>query len=221
VLDLLFQNLTIDEIIVRALVILIAMTVHEFAHNYVGYRMGDPTPRDMGRLTLNPFVHINWIGWLMFTFVGFGILGSAPISEHRMRDRRWGFLAAVAAGPISNLLLAVVFAIPLWFNFRWGTPDPRHFIPTIGQFLQAGVQWNLLLFLFNLIPLYPLDGWHIMLKLLPPDLSYNLQRYQQESMYALFGLIILSFIIPSLNILGLIIGPPLSFLYRLLVFRSF
>jgi hypothetical protein len=111
------------------------MDIHEVAHNYVGYWMGDPTPREMGRLTLNPLVHINWIGWLMWVVIGFGILGSAPISEGRMRNRRWGFLAAVAAGPFSNLALAAVsallFRIGLFHEVGFGQKD---IIPNLNQF---------------------------------------------------------------------------------------
>src|SRR6185436_15049033 len=106
-------NLTPEQIIVRLLVLGIGMTIHEFSHNYVGWRMGDPEPARQGRLTLNPLVHINWIGWIMFALIGFGILGSAPISPYRMpvENRRWRWLAAVAAGPLSNLGLAIIFAI--------------------------------------------------------------------------------------------------------------
>ena len=103
-------NLHPITIIINLVVLGAAMTVHEFAHNFVAWKMGDEVPKLQGRLTLNPLVHINWIGWLMFAIIGFGILGSAPISPQRMRDPRKGFLAAVAAGPLSNLALAVVFA---------------------------------------------------------------------------------------------------------------
>ncbi|MCL4254539.1 MAG: site-2 protease family protein, partial [Anaerolineae bacterium] len=78
--------------------VLIGMTVHEFAHNYVAHLMGDPYPKRSGRLTLNPAVHIYWPGFIMFLLLGFGILGTAPISAQRMRNPRWGYLAAVAAG---------------------------------------------------------------------------------------------------------------------------
>jgi Zn-dependent protease len=198
------------------------MSVHEFAHNYVGDRMGDPTPRDTGRLTLNPFVHINWLGWLMFVVIGFGILGSAPISEERMRDRRWGFLAAVAAGPLSNLLLAMVCAIPFWLGMQpVSFFEMRQIIPTIQQFLYFMVVWNVLLFIFNLLPFFPFDGWHIVRKLLPPELAYTWEKYRNESSMLFFGLLILSFLGPSLginlNILGLIIGPPVNFLLNLLI----
>ncbi len=216
------QSLSIAGLLTNALVLLIAMTIHEFAHNYVGYKMGDPTPRDMGRLTLNPFVHINWVGWLMWVVIGFGILGSAPISEYRMRDRRWGFLAAVAAGPLSNLALAVVCAIPFYLGLVGRSfPGDRAFFPTLSDFLTAMVYWNILLFLFNLLPVFPLDGWHILRKLVPPDIGYQMEKYQQQVMFVFVALIFLSFISPRLNILGYIIGPPFNFLFNLLAPWSF
>lgn len=207
-------SLTPEQLIANIIAVLLGMTVHEFAHSWVADRMGDPTPRSLGRLTLNPLVHINWIGFLMFVLVGFGILGSAPIAPWRMRNPRWGALAAVAAGPLSNLLLAVVFAIPLRLLF-----SPRDVLVAL-QFggmenlpviiLLQIVFFNVLLFIFNLIPLYPIDGWRIVLSLLPPDLADWWNRNQQTSQLIFFGLILISIFplrgIP--NILGLLIGEP-------------
>ncbi len=220
---MLFGNMpSIAELLTRVIVILIAMDVHEFAHAYVAYRMGDTTARDMGKMTLNPFVNINWFGFAMFVLVGFGILGSAPVTAARMRDRRWGLLAAVAAGPLSNLLLAIIAAIPFQLGLRpelTGQNDlVSGFIPNLNSVLYAMVWWNLLLFLLNFLPLPPLDGWTVLLKLLPPDLSYQLARYEREATYVFFGLILLSFI--GVNILGYVFGPPLIFLRNLLVFRQ-
>lgn len=213
---MLLGSMNIAWMISAALVLLVAMTIHEFAHNYVGYRMGDPTPRDMGRLTLNPLVHINWIGWLMWVVIGFGILGSAPISEHRMRDRRWGFLYAVAAGPLANLALAVVmgilFRLGIW---RLDYPGPRDIIPSLNVIMFAMFQFNLWLFVFNLIPVFPFDGWHILRKLLPPQQASILERYQNESMYIFLGLILLSFV--GIPVIWWIIGPPIEFLTRVLL----
>jgi len=193
------------------------MTVHEFAHNYVGYLMGDPTPREQGRLTLNPLVHIYWPGWLMWIVLGFGILGSAPISEYRMRDRRWGYLAAVAAGPFSNLLLAIISGIPFWLGMTPSRPGPNAFIPTLPQFMFGMVLWNVTLFIFNLLPVFPFDGWHIVRKLLPHDLAYTFEKYRQESLYVLIALFAISFITQGrIDILGWIINPPILFLLRLL-----
>lgn len=214
----LFGNLSIPELLSRAIVLLIAMTVHEFAHNYVAWRMGDPEPARQGRLTLNPLVHINWIGWLMFVLIGFGILGSAPISPYRMPNdnRRWRWLAAVAAGPVSNLILAVISAIILriiGFQTLFTLPE------IVQNVLLGMVFWNILLFVFNLIPLFPIDGWHIVLALLPPDLASTWQRHAQTSQIVFIGLIFLSFIplggIP--NILGLLISQPTYQLYQFLL----
>lgn len=220
---LLSGNLSPELIIANLLVLLVAMTVHEWAHNFVAWKMGDPEPKIQGRLTLNPFVHINWIGWLMFALIGFGILGSAPISPYRMpyQNRRWRWLAAVAAGPVSNLILGVIFAVVLRLvlNSSFASSD-TFFSNLIITILNQGVIFNLILFFFNLIPLFPLDGWQIVLALLPPDLAHTWQKYQQVSYYAFFGLILLSFIrLPGIpNLLNLLVYQPTLALYQLLVF---
>ncbi len=211
------SDLNVARLVNFAVVLLIAMTIHEFAHNYIGYRMGDPTPKAQGRLTLNPLVHIYWPGWLMWVVIGFGILGSAPISEHRMRDRRWGYLYAVAAGPFSNLLLAAFVAILYRFHL-WGLAagyDRRQLIPNFDQFMTTLFILNLELFLFNLLPFFPFDGWHILRKLLPPSQAQVLERYQNESTIAIFILIALGFF--NIPILSWIIDPPLTLLWRLLL----
>ncbi len=211
-------NLTPQDILIRLIVLLVGMTVHEFAHNYVAWKMGDPTPARTGRLTLNPMVHINWIGFLMFVVIGFGILGSAPISPYAMpvENRRWRWLAAVAAGPVSNLLLAIIFALiirVLGLNTLIGLPE------IASQLLIQMVSWNVLLFVFNLIPLFPIDGWQIVLALLPPDLASTWQRHAQTTQLIFFGLLLLSFVpLPGIpNIFALLIGQPTQQILRLLL----
>lgn len=215
---LLSGQIIIAQLVSLALVLLIAMTVHEFAHNYVGYRMGDMTPKIEGRLTLNPMVHIYWPGWLMWLVVGFGILGSAPISEYRMRDRRWGYFWAVLAGPLSNLGLAafaaILYRLNLWeFDFA----GPRDIIPTFNIFMTLFFQFNLLLFIFNLIPVFPLDGWHILRKILPPKEAAFIEQYERQVFAGFLIVIFLGFFIPQLNIIGWIINPPLQFFSRVLL----
>ena len=246
-----FLDLHPITIIINLVVLGLAMTVHEFAHNFVAWKMGDETPKLQGRLTLNPLVHINWVGWLMFAIIGFGILGSAPISPQRMRDPRRGFLAAVAAGPFSNLALAVLFALILRLSglsvdgfYAYSAPDLiANPVSLLAALLYAMVFWNVLLFVFNLIPLFPIDGWHIVLGLLPGawlnqmqipvviqrsmrPLSEFLMRpafkwrdWQTASYYVFIALIFLSFLpLSGVSPFGLFIGQPTSALLRFLLF---
>lgn len=203
---------------------LVGMTIHEWAHNYVAYRMGDRTPVEQGRLTLNPLVHINPMGFLMFVLIGFGVLGSAPINPRRMHNPRWGYLAAVAGGPFSNLLLAILLGIIYRILIAVAPP-----VVISGQFslvvfllgiLTFMIYMNLLLFLFNLIPLFPLDGWYIVYALLPPDLAYRWERTAQYSQFIFLGLILISFtnlLPPALDPLNLLISQPLNFLMGLIL----
>ena len=246
-----FLDLHPITIIINLIVLGMAMTVHEFAHNFVAWKMGDEVPKLQGRLTLNPLVHINWVGWLMFAIIGFGILGSAPISPQRMRDPRRGFLAAVAAGPFSNLALAIIFALALRLSglsaegfYAYSAPDLiSNPLSLLAALLYASVFWNVLLFVFNLIPLFPIDGWHIVLTLLPGSwlnqmqIPVAIQRslrplaeflmrpafkwrdWQMASYYVFMALIFISFLpISGFSPFAMFIGQPTGFLLRLLLF---
>jgi Zn-dependent protease len=206
------------------IIVLIAIVVHEYAHARVAFAMGDPTARDMGKMTLDPRANVNWVGFLMFVFIGFGILGQVPVDERRMYNRRWGMLAAVAAGPLSNLLLAILFALP----YLLGLIKPLDFVtdysafmksralfPPLSVFFYYAVNFNVLLFVFNLLPVFPLDGWTIVAKLLPPDLGYTWQRYRNESTMVLWGIIFLSFV--GIDILGPVITKPVFAITRALL----
>ena len=238
-------------IIINLIVLGVAMTVHEFAHNFVAWKMGDEVPKLQGRLTLNPLAHINWVGWLMFAIIGFGILGSAPISANRMKDPRRGFLAAVAAGPFSNLGLALVFALLLrlsglstyGFLVYRGLEPMTDALGMLAALLYAMVFWNLLLFVFNLIPLFPIDGWHIVLSLLPGSWLNQMQipvvvqrslrplaeflmrpafkwrDWQMASYYVFIALIFISVLpLGGINPFGLFVARPTGALIRLLLF---
>lgn len=211
---LLFGNQDASFLIGILIAVLIGMTFHEFAHNYVGHLMGDPVPAREGRLTLNPLVHIYWPGFIMFVLIGFGPLGLAPIAAHRMRNPRWGYLAAVAAGPFSNLLVAIAFSILFrLIGLRFLLSNPFIF-----EVLLAIVTFNILLFLFNLLPLFPIDGWYIVYALLPADLAYTWGTYRETTQYVFIGLILLSFLpLGSFDPIGLLIGEPLFFIRRILI----
>jgi Zn-dependent protease len=216
----------IASIISRAIVLLVAVVVHEFAHGYVALTQGDTTAYDQGRVTLDPRANVWWQGYIIGVLFGFAILGSAPVVPQRMRNPRLGMLLAVGAGPVSNLLLASLFAIP----FRFGLVD-LNFEPSIGGFLPTPervlydmVLYNALLFVFNLLPLSPLDGWTVLLSLLPTGPAIWWQRNRQNSMYVLFGLIFFSFaaaylggIFEVINPMNWLLYEPTFFIMRLLI----
>ncbi len=151
-----------------ALVFLFSVIIHEVAHGYVALRNGDPTAKIMGRLTLNPVPHIDPVGsillpgLLLLSHAGilFGWARPVPVNPLNYRDYRWGEITVSAAGPLSNLALAVIFAFIL-----------RLSLGNIGLATLAyyGVSINIFLALFNLIPIPPLDGSHILAMLLPPE----------------------------------------------------
>lgn len=231
-----FAQLTLAVLISRLIALLIGTTFHEYMHNYVGYLMGDNTPVYQGRLTLDPRKHIYWPGLLMFVVLDFGILGTAPINAGTMSNPRvaWAqrltrlqrFGVSVLAGPVGNLIVATVFAIPIRllmgaapgaFSFNLIPNNPNIF-PTLGQVLWDLVFWNVLLFVFNLVPLGPLDGRHVLRMFLPPNMHYPYDRFQdQYGMMVLFGLIFFSFLVPSFNVLGTLISEPTSLITRLLL----
>jgi len=153
-----------------AIVLLFSIIVHEVAHGYVALLNGDPTAKIMGRITLNPGPHIDPVGTillpgiLLLTHAGllFGWAKPVPVNPLNFRNYRWGEITVSAAGPVSNLALAVVFA----FLLRLG-------LGNVGVMKMAyfGVTINIFLALFNLIPIPPLDGSHILAILLPPELQ--------------------------------------------------
>ncbi|MCK6577610.1 MAG: site-2 protease family protein [Anaerolineae bacterium] len=193
---------TPEQILATLIALGIGMTLHEYAHNYVGWRMGDPEPARQGRLTLNPLVHINWVGWLMFILIGFGFLGAAPISPYRMprENRRWRWLAAVAAGPVSNLLVAVLVMLViriLGMGFVGELPD------VVNLILAYLMYFNVILFIFNLLPLFPIDGWNILYALLPPNLAEQWHKYQSTTQLIFFGVLLLTFVqLPGIPNIG-------------------
>lgn len=218
-------DLTASGIISRAIVFLVAVVVHEFAHAYVAFTQGDTTAYDAGRMTLDPRANVYWPGYFIGVLFGFAILGSAPVNPYRMRNPRTGMLLAVAAGPLSNLILAALFAVP----FRLGLMTPSFtgsvggILPTPETLLTSMVFLNLLLFVFNLLPLSPLDGWTVVLNALPRKQSIWWQRYQQTTMYILFGLVLLSFatvylpFLSAINPLNWLISVPTNLLFRILI----
>ena len=169
--------------------LLVSITFHEWAHGYVAYRFGDPTPKMFGRLTLNPFAHLDPMGTLMLFLVGIGWAKPVPIDAMRILDRTKMMFVAIA-GPLSNLLLAFLFSIlyvymTLTFNGEAG-PLVSLFILT----LSLTVRINLILAIFNMLPIPPFDGSRFFAWLLPEKYS---DKYLQLESYAIAIVIFLLF----------------------------
>jgi Zn-dependent protease len=146
----------------------ISIAIHEFAHAYMATLLGDPTPREQGRVTLNPIAHLDPIGFLFLVFValtGFGLGWGKPVqfNPYRMRWGKHGVALVAAAGPISNVILALVLAIPQRLFATGFTNLP----PYAQTFVNTLITLNLALAAFNLIPLPPLDGLKILTGILP------------------------------------------------------
>lgn len=192
-------NLTPDVLITRIIALVIAFTVHEFAHAFVADRFGDDTPRSQGRLTLNPLVHLDPLGSLLLLVVGFGWARPVQINPYALERRSPAAPMLVAlAGPASNLLMAIAAALPLRFglvafsvNFSGG------WLPTGYELLSEFVFINLLLMIFNLIPIFPLDGEKVLQFFLPPSGKAFMENLRPYSMFILLGLI---FLLPSIGV---------------------
>lgn len=169
----------LDEFPFVVLTFVIAFTVHEFAHAYSAYKFGDMTAYNAGRVTLNPRVHLDVLGTILILLAGFGWAKPVPVNPNRFSRPRLMSIIVTAAGPISNLVMAFLGLVVFHLLFSTGVLDSS----SIGVqkalyiFLIKYFVWiNILLFLFNLIPLPPLDGYRIISNLLPLRLQMKLEQ---------------------------------------------
>lgn len=181
------------------LAIVVALSFHEFAHAYIGFKLGDLTAQKLGRLTLNPLAHIDWIGLLMLVTVGFGWGKPVPFNPHNLKYKKWGPVMVAFAGPGSNLLLALISAGLFWaFALTSFLPADN----ALMIFFGFSVIINLALMFFNLIPLPPLDGSKLlMLALDKPKYASLRYKLETQGFWILIGLLVVDSF-SGLNIFG-------------------
>lgn len=179
--------------------LIVAATIHEFAHAYVADRLGDPTPRSMGRLTLNPLAHLDLLGSLLILVAGFGWAKPVQINPMNFRDWRRDTIMVAAAGPLANITLAFILGFP----FKLGLADFSG--SAASELLLTIIQINAMLAVFNLIPLPPLDGSKILIGLLPPAQAISYARVQP---YGVLILLLLAFT----NVLSIFLITPIRWL---------
>lgn len=179
------MNDSILQFIILAPAVLLALTVHEFAHGYVAFRLGDPTARALGRLTLNPLKHLDPLGTIAFFIFHIGWAKPVPVNPAYFKNPQKDMLWVALAGPLTNLILALVSALMtriVWFlaNILPYSALGEAVLVPLNSILIASVWINLVLCIFNFLPIPPLDGSRILAGLLPPDLarSYaSIERY--------------------------------------------
>lgn len=204
-------NLEPSALIARVVVLIVAFSVHEFAHAWTADQLGDDTPRYNGRLTLNPMAHLDPMGSLMLLIAGFGWAKPVPVNIYALNRRSSaGYMLVSLAGPASNLILAIFGALPI----RMGLVSDQ---PFLLNFFFEFIWINLLLMFFNLLPLFPLDGEKVVHYFLPPEGQAALERFRPTAPLVLLGLIVLGSL-GGINILGTLIGQPAQFVFDLLVF---
>ena len=179
--------------------IVLGITVHEFMHAYVAHRLGDDTARLLGRLSLNPMAHLDPFGTLLLVLAGFGYGKPVPFNESRLRSTL-GVTFVALAGPLANLVLAALCAIPLRFDAASALGG------AYAEVLGAIVLWNCVLAIFNLVPIPPLDGANVVYGLLPPRQQYSWRTYQQYGPFLLLFILLLA---PGI-LSALVFGPALS-----------
>lgn len=183
---------------------LLAISMHESAHGYVAFRFGDPTAKNLGRITLNPIPHIDLFGLIAIFLVHFGWAKPVPVNSDNLKNPIKDNLWISLAGPASNLFLAIIFGI----IFRIASPvlsgsNAGNFILMMIRF---SVTLNIVLMVFNLFPIPPLDGFHILEGIVPYEMYLKLQQLGRTGPLLLFGLIILGSF-TGFDIFGIIFSP--------------
>ncbi|TBV83366.1 MAG: site-2 protease family protein [Desulfobulbaceae bacterium] len=212
-----FELTLIQTIAIWAFPLLFAITVHEVAHGWMARRLGDPTAMMLGRLTLNPIKHIDPVGTLLVpgillvlgTGFVFGWAKPVPVNQRNLRNPNRDMMLVSAAGPLSNLLMALLWGLVAKVGVILAGAIPMLGLPLVYMG-GAGILINLVLMVLNLLPIPPLDGSRIVSGLLPPGLADQYNRLESV------GFIILLVLLAT-GTLGAIIGPPIHALHRLIM----
>ncbi len=192
-----FETSLLIDVLLSIPIILLSLSVHESVHGIAANALGDPTARNLGRITLNPVKHFDFYGFLAMLVFGFGWAKPVPINTRYMKNGRWGFVISALAGPFSNFLLAFVMAllymasIVIMTHIAAAIELSGTLVNVIMRFFEIGIVMNVSLTVFNLLPVPPLDGSRLLTALIPRRWSMFVFRYEQYFMIGLFVLLYL------------------------------
>lgn len=208
-INILFSNPLLFVVYIAAL--LVAIAVHEFSHAFVADYLGDPTPRLQGRLKLNPLVHIDQFGLLFLLFFGFGWGKPVQFDPYNLKNPRRDAALISIAGPISNFIMAIVLSLIL----RLFIILNQSFLYTISSFvIMPFISLNVILGVFNLLPIHPLDGFKIVGGILSEEKA---KEWYQLERYGMIFLLMLIFPLGRMSMLDIIIRPVISFILHSLI----
>ncbi len=207
-----------DVLLARLLVIFLGIPLHEWAHGWVAHLLGDETPELQGRLSLNPFIHLDPVGTLAILFTGFGWGRPAMVNPYRMTrvsNPRVGMALSALAGPVSNIVQAMVLAIPLRLGLLTFLSANQAY--RLAQVLFVAIQVNIGLAAFNLLPIPPLDGSRVLAGIAPSHMADAIERMEP---YAVYILLFVLFLLPQigLDVVGILMRPLQQALFRIIVF---
>jgi len=189
--------------------ILFALSVHEYGHAFAAYVLGDPTAKNMGRLTLNPLAHIDLFGFLFFLLVGFGWGKPVPFNPFNLRNKKYGPAIVALAGPLFNLFSIIIFGLILVLVKNYFFSNSLLIL-----FLSWLVIINAVLMVFNLIPIPPLDGSKILYVALPKNREDIVYKMEKNGPFILLGLLVLDRLMP-ISIFGSLFGLVISLISRI------
>lgn len=195
-------------------VIVFALSFHEFSHGWMAHRYGDPTAKNAGRLTLNPMAHLDIFGSLALYLMGFGWAKPVPVDPRYLANPKRDMMWIALAGPVSNLIVALTSGILLSILLRMGLIGGQSALTMV---LIMSLQINLVLAIFNFIPIPPLDGSRILGGLIPYKYQNELAKFEYYGPRILMGLIILS-MFTRFNIFSVIISPIMTIFLKLFTF---